>query len=144
MWPIRLPCAGSKFTKIRQHEIPSVWGFQRDCPHRFAGGQSPPKPGTVPLEVPEISLVMWGTVPGYEGDCPRVNSAAETELGPPRGIWEGLSPEKTGGNWRDCPRKIPKMRLRRCRLSQISRQTSDLVLESKFTSGRNGKSKPRI
>ena len=36
--------------------------------------------------VPEISLVMWGTVPGYEGDCPRVNSAAETELGPPKVI----------------------------------------------------------
>ena len=27
------------------------------------------------------------------------------------------------------------MRLRRCRLSQIDGQTSDLVLESKFTSG---------
>jgi len=33
---------------------------------------------------------------------------------------------------------FPKMRLRRCRLSQIDGQTSDLVLESKFTSGCSG------
>ena len=31
---------------------------------------------------------------------------------------------------------FPKMRSMRCRLSQIDRQTSDLVLESKFTSRR--------
>ena len=53
MWPIRLPCAGSKFTKIRQHEIPSVWGFQEVIR------------GTVP------TIITRGTVPGNMVDYPR-------------------------------------------------------------------------
>ena len=101
--------------------------------------------GTVPASL--SPPVCRGTVPAKTGGCPPRSCTptyGRDKRGPPGGKPEGLSPEKTGGNWRDCPRKIPKMRLRRCRLSQISRQTSDLVLESKFTSGRSGKSKPRI